>query len=125
MKKKMLVDITISCDPPRQYYYRRGTMEEIAQSYEEWVKDFESFMRDHRSQDPVSLNVERQYQDVCSFCESEWDEDENGCPCCCDEAMKEYEEARLNAEVEKITAPNISMVGAKPPQIGEAPTSPC
>ena len=98
MKKKMLVDVTISCDPPRIWGINRMDMEQVAKEYESWVKDFHEFIRDHRSQDPVDINVEREYQDVCSFCDYEWEEDENGCPCCCDEAIKEFEEAQNTLE---------------------------
>lgn len=104
MKKKVLVDVTISCEPPRISYWwlgRRKTMEEIAKEYEHWVKDFHDIIRDHRSQDPVYLSVKRQYQDLCSYCESEWDVDDNGRPRCCGEAMEEWEkEQAVKDEIE-------------------------
>jgi hypothetical protein len=99
MKKKILSEVTISCDPPRvPYYIQNKGPEAVADYYESWIREFDEFIRDHRSQDPVSLNVEREYQDVCSHCGYEWDEDENGLPCCCDKAQAEYEEARLKAK---------------------------
>ena len=95
MKQKVLIDVKIICDPPRAYWYTGRTMEHLAREYEDWVKDFHAFIRDHRSQDPVTLNVEREYQDQCSFCHSFWEEDEDGMPICCDKAQKEFEEARI------------------------------
>ena len=93
MRKQVLVDVTISCEPPAPgWHYRSGSMEETEKHYEVWVEDFHEFIRDHRSQDPVRLNVEREYEDQCSFCQSTWDTDDDGCPCCCDEAVKEWEE---------------------------------
>lgn len=38
-----------------------------------WVKEIMAFIRDHRSQDQVHLDVERVTQDQCSECESEWE----------------------------------------------------
>jgi hypothetical protein len=94
MKKNVLVDIKITCDPPSNWYIQRAkTEEERAKRYEEWVKEFHDFIRDHRSQDPVYLNVEREYQERCEFCGELWADaiDENGIPGCCNKAVKEYE----------------------------------
>jgi hypothetical protein len=99
MKKTILEDVKIICDPPSLRYFHDRSMEGIAKYYEEWIKDFHDFIRDHRSQDPVYLSVEREYKDICSHCEYEWDADENGMPLCCDEAQKEWEEEqRLKRE---------------------------
>lgn len=90
MKKNILVNVSISCDPPRvPYYISKLGNEKIAKYYESWVKDFEDFMRDHRSQDPVSLEVNYEYKDVCSHCGYDWEE-ENGLPMCCDKAQEEF-----------------------------------
>jgi rubrerythrin len=37
--------------------------------------------------------VELHYDDkyVCSFCNSEWEEDETGCPLCCNAAVEEWD----------------------------------
>ena len=88
--KRMLTDVKIVCDPPRLYAFQRQTPEDEARAYEEWVREFDGFIRDHRSQDPVRLSVEREYTEVCSFCESAWEWD-NEMPGCCDEAIEEYE----------------------------------
>jgi len=94
MKKTIISDVKIECDPPRvPFYIKRNGQEAISDYYESWIKDFNEFIRDHRSQDPVSLFVEREYQDICSYCGSDWNEDENGLPLCCDQAEKEYKEA--------------------------------
>ena len=98
MKTNILVDVSIVCDPPR-VNHRNRSMEDLVKIYEEWIRDFESFMRDHRSQDPVCLNVNRTYIDICSYCKNEWDEDENGCPCCCDEAAAEFEINRIKSDI--------------------------
>jgi len=91
MKKTVINEITIVCEPPNvPFYIRNKGQEAIVEYYESWVKEFEEFMRDHRSQDPISLSVERHTIDVCSFCGLEWDVDDVGFPFCCKEAQEEY-----------------------------------
>lgn len=115
MKKNVLVDVAITCDPPTIWGMNRKSMEDIAQEYESWVQDFHWFIRDHRSQDPVTLNVERQYQDVCSFCECEWEVDENGMPVCCGEAMDEWDAARKTKEAQAQHTTNATSVAVACP----------
>lgn len=93
MKKQVLINVKIECDPPHHWRGFR-TQEEVAQYYEGWVKEFHDFIRDHRSQDPVCLNVIREHEDQCSFCGYTWDTDDNGCPLCCQKAIDEWELAR-------------------------------
>lgn len=89
MKKKVLVDISIRCEPSSWVGRHARTMEQMAKEYEAWCKEFEDFVRDHRSQDAVYLTIERKYSDQCSFCHNVWEEDEEG-PLCCQEAMDEW-----------------------------------
>ena len=95
MKKKLLVDVKIECDPPSFYWVK--DQEDYAKRCEGWVKEFHEFIRDHRSQDPVFLNVERVYKEVCSFCKSEWEEDETGEPACCNAAVEEWKKLKATA----------------------------
>lgn len=91
MKKSILTDVTISCEPPvKTFYFREPTLEDFAEYYEKWIKDFHEFIRDHRSQDPVKLHVEREYKDVCGLCNCDWETDENNCPVCCQKAVDEW-----------------------------------
>ena len=89
MKEKVLVDVRILCDPPGLVGSWSHTLEDKARRLEEWCREFEEFVRDHRSQDAVGLTVEREYQDQCSFCGREWEEDADG-PLCCREAQEEW-----------------------------------
>jgi hypothetical protein len=93
MKKRILTDLTIECEPPRTYL--RKTMEQRAEFYENWIREFDEFIRDHRSQDPVNLTVNRTYTDVCSFCNNEWELDDDFCPVCCKEAQEEHEALKI------------------------------
>ncbi len=89
MKQRVLVDLRIECEAPSHVGRWAKTLERRAKELDNWVSEFEEFMRDHRSQDPVSLNVVRDYQDQCSFCGYEWEVDEAG-PVCCLAAQEEW-----------------------------------
>lgn len=54
----------------------------IARALEAAVDEFNSFIRDHRSQDHVRLSVERTIQSQCSACGREWEEDDGKCAQC-------------------------------------------
>ena len=79
-KKTVLIDAHIECLPPHQNCLpwmfgskvEEGTVEYYALQLERWVDDFQEFIRDHRSQDPVNLSVEREYEDQCSLCGNKW-----------------------------------------------------
>lgn len=90
-KTRVLFDVKIECDPPLVFGRSFKSLEDVADEYEVWVRDFQYFIRDHRSQDPVSLTVIRDYKDVCSYCNNEWETDDDGVPCCCQNAVREYE----------------------------------
>ena len=93
MKQKVLVNVSVSCEPPYTVGRWCRTMEDKAKQLEAWCREFEEFIRDHRSQDPIGLSVEREYQEQCSHCGSEWEEDKDG-PLCCNEAQKEWDAAK-------------------------------
>lgn len=90
MKTKVLINVSIECDPPSYVGRYKRTLEDKAKELESWCREFEDFIRDHRSQDPVSLNVVREYQTQCSHCGYEWEIDSEGVPVCCNEAQKEH-----------------------------------
>lgn len=92
-KINVLTDVKVEIDPPSFYGWYRRTVEQRAKELEEWARDFEKFVRDHRSQDPVSLSVIRIHEDQCSHCHSTWETDPvTGEPLCCTEAVREWEQ---------------------------------
>ena len=93
--------VTITVDPPRHlssHLYGRlkdgawgrllyGTPEWFSayeEKLDEWAKEFQEFIRDHRSQDPVCMNVEREEAECCSACHEEYEAmiDEDGHEAC-------------------------------------------
>lgn len=50
-----------------------GSIESQARQMERRCQEFNEFIRDHRSQDDVRLEVRREYQSVCSVCGEEWE----------------------------------------------------
>lgn len=57
------------------YSWGRQTAEDYAKAQEERCKEFNEFVRDHRSMDDISLHVEREYADLCEACGSVWEPD--------------------------------------------------
>ena len=50
---------------------------------EERCREFNDFIRDHRSQDDIKLHVERVFEDQCSACHNRWEiGDIEGLECC-------------------------------------------
>lgn len=81
-RPKVLVDVEVEAH--FHTYYRK--VEDRAAELDRRVDEFNTFIRDHRSQDDVRLIVNRKYQDQCSGCGNEWetfiDEDTGGKTCC-------------------------------------------
>lgn len=87
IRKNVLINVVVEADLSNMIWCTRHTpLEYQAKELERAVKEFEAFLRDHRSQDMITLDVRREYKDICSSCESPWEEDsdESGtfCVCC-------------------------------------------
>ena len=94
-KVSVLVDVTVEIDPPSYLGYY--DQERRARLMESWASELEDFIRDHRSQDPVSISVSRIVQDQCSHCHREWETFDDGEPCCCQKAQDEWKAAQETA----------------------------
>ena len=70
---EQLVSVRVVAEAPHWLYFGNPTPERFAKRLEEWARDLEAFVRDHRSQDPVSLTVERDVQILCSGCGRPWE----------------------------------------------------
>lgn len=98
MKKKVLIGVKVECDPPHSVTCYCRTVEEQAQNLEWWAREFNAFVRDHRSQDPVDISIVRQFEDQCEHCNLVWDTDiDTGQPLCCKKAIDEWEAAKVTA----------------------------
>ena len=71
--EKRLIEVRVEAYPPHWAYGYSRDPERIAKSLEEWAKELEEFIRDHRSQDSIGLNVVRDVQEVCSLCGRAWE----------------------------------------------------
>lgn len=95
-KVRVLNGLRVEIEPPHGAWGWRQPLEQQARNLERWAREFEAFIRDHRSQDPVSLTVIRDHEDQCSHCGRAWEEDADG-PLCCDAALAEWNEAKEKA----------------------------
>jgi len=72
--ENVLVDVKLAAEPPSGIFgWGHKTIEQKSAILKEWVSEFHAFIRDHRSADPVSLDVECITKDLCSECEEEWE----------------------------------------------------
>jgi hypothetical protein len=96
MKKLVVTNVRVISDIDRAISWSRD-MEHYAKQAESLASEFNEFVRDHRSMDWVYLHVEREYENQCSHCHNLWEEDESGCPVCCQAAIEEYESSKVPA----------------------------
>ena len=68
-----LMDVSVEVNPPHYAYGYSRDPERIAKSLEYWAKDLVDFVRDHRSQDDLDLEVIRDVREVCSLCGRDWE----------------------------------------------------
>jgi thioesterase domain-containing protein len=68
-----LVNLRVVVDPPMASTYWRRTEEQRIRELEAWARELEEFVRDHRSQDPISLTIERVTETVCDQCSRQWE----------------------------------------------------
>lgn len=99
MKKTIIKDIEVRIDPPSYAFSWHRDPERRAQALQSWVDDLNNFIRDHRSQDANSIYVEKIMGDVCSFCGSDWEVGDDGCPVCCGKAVAEWDETQKNINI--------------------------
>jgi len=78
VKKHILVDTHVEAEMDERWSRCGFTPEQRANRLEEEVDKFVGFLRDHRSQDMISLRVVRDYKNLCSACGAEWYEDDDG-----------------------------------------------
>ena len=71
--EKQLVDVHVEVSPPHWAYGHSRDPERVAESLENWAKELSEFVRDHRSQDSIGLEVVRDVQEVCSLCGRPWE----------------------------------------------------
>lgn len=94
MKITVVTGVRVICEPPSHVGMWSQTLDAKADRLEEWVREFNDFIRDHKSQNGVTLSVERERGEQCSHCAYEWEVDENGEPVCCETAVAEWRESR-------------------------------
>lgn len=69
-RRAVLVDSRVIATFP---YVSWNSQKQYADALRRECRDFEAFLRDHRSQDLVTLHVEAITEDQCSACGCEWE----------------------------------------------------
>lgn len=81
--QNVLVDAHLEAEAPHGTTYHWQTPKQKSDALRSWVKEFEDFIRDHRSQDAVQLSVVEDRKDLCSACGNEWETDSDEGRVCC------------------------------------------
>lgn len=90
MKKRVLTGVKVVADVDRAIRFSKS-VDDYAKQAESLAREFNDFVRDHRSMDWATLSVEREYEDQCEHCGYIWELDSDGVPTCCDKAINEHE----------------------------------
>jgi len=104
MKKRILIDVKVVADVSRGISsWRARTLETQAKEMESLASEFNDFVRDHRSMDWITLEVEKEYQDQCEHCQNLWEVDADGMPECCELAKLEHvaTQRKINEVIEQ------------------------
>lgn len=75
-KEIILRDVVVEADLSNMLWrnqWKHTDTKKLAQDLERAIKEFEAFLRDHRSQDLVRLIINRQYENICSACKNRWE----------------------------------------------------
>lgn len=96
MKVTTLVDSKLVINVPSKVFWFARTPKERAKAMSNWANEFKEFIRDHRSQSDVGIEVEEIFKDLCSHCEREYEEDAEG-PLCCQDAIDEWQATKKTA----------------------------
>ena len=72
-RARVLVDAYVRATMQCAWRRRHLTETEYANVLDKEIEEFADFLRDHRSQDRISLAVVRDYKDLCSNCGKEWE----------------------------------------------------
>jgi hypothetical protein len=73
---RRLVGLRVVVDAPDAvpHWWERDLSEaERVRRLEVWARELEEFIRDHHSQDRITLSVERDERTFCSSCDCEWE----------------------------------------------------
>ena len=72
--KKVVVikDVRVECEFGLDWYDRQSEEHRIKALQRE-IDSFHNFVKDHRSQDHITLNMVKDYEDQCSVCGALWE----------------------------------------------------
>ena len=68
LQKNVLVDVKVEADLSGMIWGKSDDLVKYGQQLEKAVKEFHDFLRDHRSQDLVWLQVDEVRKDLCGNC---------------------------------------------------------
>jgi len=85
MKITKRVNFRVEVHPP---IFLSEKVERIKQRTEDLLRDIK------RHIDFDDVNIKWDTEITCSYCHLSWEEDENGCPVCCNKAIDEWKKSK-------------------------------
>ena len=87
-KKQIIIAVEVRIDVP--IYWR--TLDENLEASKRAIREAEDMCKEIKrhvngGERPY---VHREIRDICTFCRREWEEEDDGCPLCCDMAVEEW-----------------------------------
>ncbi len=70
---KEFVGVRVEVEPSVPWHIARAEPERQEKWYRQWAKEFQEFLRDHRSQDVNGISVVVDSCKVCSACGHDWE----------------------------------------------------
>jgi len=95
MKKQIHKNYRVECRVS-DYYEKRGDHKSLWRELNALADEIKRHV-----DGAESVDIEFDEVVVCEFCNSEWEIDEDGCPCCCDKAQEEWENDRNMNQIAK------------------------
>ena len=81
---KAVIDLNV-----RRYHWQ--TADSYAEDLKDAASDLMDFLRDHRSRDGYSIDIDPTYEELCIYCGMTGeDDDETGEPLCCRKAQERW-----------------------------------
>jgi len=84
----VVIDFSNSWHYNPHRYGSKEFFERLEKNLESEIREFDEFIRDHRSRDYYRLEVVREYKNYCKFCGYEFPDGFNGIADCCDAMLE-------------------------------------
>lgn len=93
MKIRVRRNYRVVIIPDEPWFLSKENLGMTKENFAKWASNCEDIVNQvERHVDGfVDVYQDCDFSDICSFCKYEWEEDNDGCPTCCQKAVDEWE----------------------------------